>query len=187
MLGSASRRRLDLLAQVGIEPDIVHPADIDETPLGGELPRALVGRLALAKLDAVVAEHPDGFVLAADTVVALGRRIMGKPATADEAVAGLRMLSGRRHRVLSAVAIAAPGGQRRSSRVVSTTVHFARLGSAELQRLVAAGDWEGKAGGYAIQGHAAAFIPAINGSYSNVVGLPLAQTVALLTGLGWRW
>ena len=186
MLGSASRRRLDLLAQVGIAPDVVQPADIDETPRPGELPRDLVARLADAKLAAIRPAFADAYVLTADTVVAVGRRIVGKPATAEAAAAGLRLLSGRRHRVLSAVAVAAPGGGTTARRVVATTVRFARLDDGQVRGLVAAGDWQGKAGGYAIQGHAAAFIPTINGSYSNVVGLPLAQTVALLVGLGWR-
>ncbi len=186
VLGSASARRIELLAQVGIEPTVVDPAEIDETPAANELPRDLVRRLAEIKLGVVAARHADSFVVTADTVVALGRRVLGKPADAGEARRGLQALSGRRHRVLTAVAVGEPGGARRVVRVVDTVVHFARLDAGKLDWLVAQGDWQGKAGGYAIQGHASAFIPRINGSYSNVVGLPLMQTLSLLTGLGWR-
>lgn len=186
VLGSASSRRRELLTQVGVEPAVVDAAEIDESPAADELPRVLVRRLADMKLDVVSARHPESFVLTADTVVALGRRVLGKPADAVEAATGLRTLSGRRHRVWTGVAVMAPGGVRRAARVVGTVVQFARLDARQVDWLVEQGDWQGKAGGYAIQGCAAAYIPRINGSYSNVVGLPLAQTIGLLVGLGWR-
>ena len=185
VLASASPRRLELLRQVGIEPGVVESAEIDETPLKRELPRDHAARLAAAKAEAVAARHPGAFVLAADTVVALGRRIL--PKAEDAAAAGrcLALLSGRRHRVLGGVAVIAPDG-RRAARLVATAVKVKRLTDLEIAAYLASGEWRGKAGGYAIQGRAAAFIPWINGSYPNVVGLPLAETVALLTGLGWR-
>jgi septum formation protein len=184
VLASASPRRLSLLRQIGIEPDAVDPAEIDETPLKGELPRAHVQRLAQAKAAAVAARQPGAFVLAADTVVALGRRIL--PKAEDEAAARrcLEQLSGRRHRVLGGVVLVAPEG-RTAERLVTTAVRLKRLTRAEIERYLESGEWQGKAGGYAIQGRAAAFVPAINGSYSNVVGLPLAETAALLAGLGY--
>jgi len=185
ILASASPRRLDLLAQVGIVPGAVDPASMDETPGKREAPEALARRLARAKALAVASRHPDAFVLAADTVVALGRRVLGKPADAREAAAFLRLLSGRRHRVIGAVCIVDPGA-RAHERVVVTTVRFKRLTEAEIARYLAAGEWRDKAGGYAIQGHAAAFVAWISGSYSNVVGLPLHETAMLLEGLGWR-
>ena len=184
VLASASPRRLALLYQIGIAPDDLDPADIDETPLKGELPRAHVQRLAQAKAAAVAARQPGAFVLAADTVVALGRRILAK--AEDEATARrcLERLSGRRHRVLGAVVLVAPEG-RTAARLVTTAVRLKRLTGPEIDRYLESGEWQGKAGGYAIQGRAAAFVPAINGSYSNVVGLPLAETAALLAGLGY--
>jgi septum formation protein len=185
VLASASPRRLDLLRQIGIEPDRVDPADIDETPLRHELPPAHVLRLARAKAAAVQARHPDTFVLAADTVVACGRRILPKAETREEAERCLDLLSGRRHRVLGGVCVLAPDG-RRSVRVVLTSVRFRRLGEGERARYLEGGEWRGKAGGYAIQGRAAAFVPAINGSYANVVGLPVVEALAMLRGLGWR-
>jgi septum formation protein len=187
ILASSSPRRLALLRQAGVFPDrIVAPA-VDETPLPRELPRAHVLRLAEAKASDV-ARRPDAagaFVLAADTVVACGRRILGK--ADDEAAARrcLGLLSGRRHRVYTAVAVVAPDG-RRALRVALTVVRFKRLHARDIASYLASGEWRGKAGGYAIQGRAEAFIPAINGSYSNVVGLPLATTLDLLGGLGWR-
>ncbi len=184
VLASASPRRLALLHQVGIAPDAVAPADLDEAPRPRELPADYVRRVARDKAAAVAPRHGGAFVLAADTVVALGRRIL--PKAEDEATARdcLRRLSGRRHRVLGAVVVVAPDG-RRAERLVATTVSFKRLTAAEIEVYVASGEWRGKAGGYAIQGRAAAFIPRINGSYPNVVGLPLAETLALLTGLGY--
>ena len=185
VLASASPRRLDLLRQLDLEPAAVDPAEIDETPLRAELPRDHALRLAQAKAEAVAAHHPGVFVLAADTVVALGRRIL--PKAEDEATARrcLRQLSGRRHKVLGGLCVIAPDG-RRATRLVTTAVKMKRLSAAELDGYLASGEWRGKAGGYAIQGRAGAFIPWINGSYPNVVGLPLAETLALLTGLGFR-
>ena len=177
ILASASPRRLALLAQAGIRPDAVLPADIDETPGRGELPRACALRLALAKA-AAVAAGPADLVLSADTVVAVGRRNLGKPSDADEAAAFLRLLSGRRHRVITAVALRAGAVLRH--RVVETAVRFKALSPGEIAAELASGDWRGKAGGYAIQGSAGALIPWIGGSYSNVVGLPLTETVNLL-------
>ena len=183
VLASASPRRLELLAQVGLTPDAVDPAAIDETPLRHELPRSLARRLAAAKAAAVAVRHPQSYVLAADTVVACGRRILPKAETVDEARACLEILSGRRHRVWGGITVAAPGC-RMSSDVVCTVVALKRLTSAETDGYLASEEWRGKAGGYAIQGRAAAFIRFIEGSYSNVVGLPLYETVMLLGGLG---
>jgi septum formation protein len=192
VLASSSPRRLTLLRQVGIEPDRVEAPETDETPLKKELPPAYALRLAIAKA-AVVAERlgpAADYVLAADTVVACGRRILPKTATQAEAARCLDLLSGRRHRVHGGVCVLAPSagdGRRRSSaRVVTTMVRFKRLTDSEREHYLASGEWEGKAGGYAIQGLAAALIPAINGSYANVVGLPVAEVVAMLHGLGWR-
>jgi septum formation protein len=176
-----------LLRQVGVIPDRIEAPEVDETPLARELPRAHVLRLAEAKA-ADVARRPGAagaFILAADTVVACGRRILGKADDAAAAERYLRLLSGRRHRVYTAVAVVAPTG-RRAVRVALTVVRFKRLHEREIQRYLACGEWRGKAGGYAIQGRAEAFIASINGSYSNVVGLPLATTLDLLCGLGWR-
>ncbi len=187
ILASASPRRVELLAQVGIAPDQIDPAEIDETAGKDELPGPLARRLAVAKADAVAAHHGQAFVLAADTVVGVGRRIVGKPEDADEARRFLELLSGRRHRVYGGICLIAPansGGQRRVVRLINTMVRFKRLTVAEIDAYLATGEWRGKAGGYAIQGHAAAFIPAINGSYTNVVGLDVAAAAAMLAGLG---
>jgi septum formation protein len=181
VLASASPRRIALLAQIGVTPDQTLAPDIDETPLSGELPRQYAARLARAK----AAAGPTGkFVLAADTVVAAGRHILGKPATEDEARAILSLLSGRRHRVYTAIVLVAPDG-RRAERVVQSIVAFARIAPPELSTYLAAGEWRGKAGGYAIQGQAARFVRFLSGSYSNVVGLPLFETAQLLRGFGW--
>ena len=185
VLASASPRRLDLLRQIGLVPAFVDPAQLDETPLPRELPAAHAKRLAGAKADAVLPRHPGVFLLAADTVVACGRRILPKAEDEDTAAHCLSLLSGRRHRVLGAVEVAAPDG-RRLRRLVMTAVAFKRLSKSEIERYLASGEWRGKAGGYAIQGLAAAFIPWINGSYPNVVGLPLAEVWAMLQGLGFR-
>lgn len=182
ILGSASPRRRDLLAQIGVAPDAIAPADIDETPRKGELPRRYAERLAAEKAQAVVAD-PDDLVLTADTVVSAGRRILGKPADAAEAEAFLRLLSGRRHRVATAVALRR--GERLWLRLVETQVKLKRLSDAEIAAYLRCGEWRGKAGGYAIQGIAGAFIPWIGGSYSAVVGLPLTETANLLTGAGY--
>ncbi|MEX0923382.1 MAG: Maf family nucleotide pyrophosphatase [Rhodovibrionaceae bacterium] len=183
ILASASPRRLALLRQVGIEPAEVDPAALDETPLARELPRVYAARMAAAKAAAVAARHSGAFVLAADTVVACGRRILPKAESEAEARRCLELLSGRRHRVYGGVEAVAPDG-RAARRCVMTQVTFKRLTAPEIDAYLAGGEWRGKAGGYAIQGAAGAFIPSINGSTSNVVGLPLAETLALLRGLG---
>jgi len=185
VLASASPRRRDLLAQIGIVADTVDPADLDETPRPREMPGPHAMRLAREKATAVAARHPDAWVLAADTVVACGRRILPKPEAPAEARRCLRMLSGRAHRVFGAVCVFAPGGKARR-RLVQTVVRFKRLEAAEIEDYLAAGEWRGKAGGYAIQGRAAAFVRSLNGSYSNVVGLPLFEVAQMLKGLGWR-
>ena len=177
ILGSASPRRLDLLAQIGITPDQIRPADIDETPLRHEDARDYVRRMAAEKAQAVVAT-PDDIVLAADTVVTAGRRILGKPADAAEARAFLTLLAGRRHRVMTAISLRRHG--RAWSRLVETQVRMRPLSAAEIDDYLASGEWHGKAGGYAIQGRAGAFVNWIGGSFSAVVGLPLAETATLL-------
>ena len=182
VLASASPRRLALLAQIGVTPDRIAPADIDETPLPEELPRQAALRLARAKLAGVPADGP--FVLAADTVVGVGRRILPKAETEAEARACLKLLSGRRHRVLTAVTLRAPDG-RIAERLSESVVGFARLTPRQVDAYLASGEWRGKAGGYAIQGFAAAHIKFLSGSYSGVVGLPLFETAQLLRGLGW--
>ncbi|MCB9989602.1 MAG: septum formation protein Maf [Rhodospirillales bacterium] len=183
ILASASPRRLDLLAQAGIVPDEVIPADIDETPLKHETPRALVERLARGKAFVIAEKYPDAWVLAADTTVAAGRRILEKPADEAEARRFLDLLSGRRHRVIGGIALASPGGSL-ISRTSSTTVQFKYLTDSEKAAYVASRDWEGKAGGYGIQGAAEVFVKSINGSYSNIVGLSLYDTIAMLRGAG---
>jgi septum formation protein len=179
VLASASPRRLDLLRQVGIEPAKIDPAHIDETPGPRELPRAYALRMAKAKLAAVAGRHPGAVVLAADSVVVCGRRILPKAETEKDARACLDLLSGRRHRVLGGVAVGAPDGTVRA-RLIETVVRFKRLEPAEIDDYIVSDEWRGKAGGYAIQGRAACFVSFISGSYSNVVGLPLYETVALL-------
>ena len=183
VLASASPRRLDLLARIGIAPDAVDPAAIDEAPGKGELPRGHAARLAGEKAAAVRARHPDSVILAADTVVALGRRIL--PKAQDEATARrcLALLSGRRHKVIGAVAVIGADG-RTWRRLATSTVKFKRLERGEIEAYIAGGEWQGKAGGYAIQGRAAALIPWIEGSYSNIVGLPLYETAQLLRSAG---
>ena len=182
VLASASPRRLALLRQIGIEPGEVVAAAIDETPLPGELPRRAAQRLARLKAAQIV--RPGAFVLAADTVVAAGRRILPKAATPEEARFCLDLLSGRRHRVLTAVVLVAPAG-RRAERIVESVVGFARLTPAQKHAYLAGEEWRGKAGGYAIQGRAGAFVRFLSGSFSGVVGLPLFETAQLLRGLGW--
>ena len=183
ILGSGSPRRRELLAQIGVVPADIRPPDIDETPQKAELPRPYCIRMALEKAWAVEADAGD-IVLAADTTVALGRRILGKPEDEAEAGAFLRALSGRRHSVITAVAV------RREEtlwqRDVLTKVKMKRLSDAEITAYLATGDWRGKAGGYGIQGPAGALIPWISGSFTAVVGLPLAETATLLTAAGWR-
>ena len=182
VLASASPRRLDLLRQIGIEPTRVAPADIDETATKAELPVAYARRMARAKAAAVTS--PGEIVLAADTVVACGRRILPKADTAERARACLDLLSGRRHRVLGAVCIVGPDGTRRERLVVSV-VCFKRLSAAEIEAYLSSGEWHDKAGGYAIQGLAAGFVSFMSGSYSNVVGLPLFEVTQMLRSGGW--
>ncbi len=183
VLASASPRRLDLLAQIGLKPDAIVYPDVDETPRKGELPRDLALRLAEAKARAGAAAHPDAVVLGADTTVAVGRRNL--PKAEDEATARkcLALMSGRRHRVHTGVAVGMPGGALRS-RLASTVVSVKRLTEQEIAAYLASGEWRGKAGGYAIQGRFAMLVSSINGSYSNIVGLPLFETAALLRGAG---
>ncbi len=185
VLASESPRRKALLAQAGIAPDAVLPASVDETPLRGELPRPHAFRLARAKAQAAAQAWTGGaaIFLAADTVVACGRRILPKAGTDEEVRACLALLSGRRHRVLTAVALLAPDGRLRT-RLAETQVAFKRLSEPEITAYVRCGEGVGKAGGYAIQGRAEIFVRQINGSYSNVVGLPLLETLALLKGCG---
>lgn len=182
VLGSGSPRRLEILAQLGVVPDDIRPPDIDETPGRGELPRPYCQRMAREKADAVPCAA-DEVVLCADTTVALGRRILGKPADAGEAATFLHLLSGRRHRVVTAVAVKAGG--RILERDVVTAVRMKRLSDTEVNGYLATGDWQGKAGGYAIQGPAGAFVPWISGSFSAVMGLPVAETATLLSSVGW--
>lgn len=181
ILGSASPRRVELLAQIGVIPDEIRPADIDETPQKLEHPTVYVKRMALEKAHAITASK-DEIVLCADTVVAVGRRILGKPKNAENAVESLNLLSGRRHTVITSVAIKTPNAE--FEKTVTTSVKFKRLSDYEISAYIRSNEWQGKAGGYAIQGLASAFIPSINGSYSNVVGLPLTQTACLLQGAG---
>lgn len=184
VLASASPRRLELLAQIGIAPDRIDPADIDETPLRDETPPRLAARLAVSKAGVVAERSPDDVVLAADTVVAVGRRLLEKAADEAEATRFLKLLSGRNHRVFTGVAVAAGG--KTSHRVVETRVTFKPLSDAEIAAYVATGDWRGKAGGYGIQGPAGAFVIRIVGSHPAVMGLPLHETANLLAGVGWR-
>jgi septum formation protein len=186
VLGSGSPRRKELLAGLGIVPDLIQPPDIDETPRKGELPRPYAARLAREKVMAVPV-GPEDVVLCADTTVALGRRILGKPADAGEAAAFLVALGGRRHEVITAVAV------RRGDRVLAresvSAVKMKRLSDDELNAYLASGEWQGKAGGYGIQGLAGAFIPWISGSFTGIMGLPVAETAALLAAVGypvWR-
>ena len=183
VLASASPRRLELLARIGVVPDVISPADTDETPRKGEVPRRLAARLAAAKA-AAAAAPPGALVLAADTVVGLGRRVLPKADTEEEARRCLEMLSGRRHQVATGVALRLPDGRLRQ-RLVLTAVAFQRLTAAQIEDYVSRGEWRGKAGGYAIQGRAECFVRFLSGSHSNVVGLPLFETAQLLRGAGW--
>jgi septum formation protein len=190
ILASASPRRLELLQQVGLDPDALIPADLDETPKKGELPRVLAARLADEKAEAaakVAKTRPElasFYLLAADTVVSVGRRILPKCEVVDEAAQCLRLLSGRAHRVHSGLTLITPKGARRR-RLVETRVRFKRLSGDEIDAYLAAGEWRGKAGGYAIQGLAGGFIVKLVGSYSSVVGLPLYEALSLLAGEGY--
>ena len=190
VLASASPRRLALLQQIGIEPDALLPADLDETPHRNELPRSLAARLGVEKARTAAerlrkdAELGGAYVLAADTVVAVGRRILPKCEVTDEALQCLRLLSGRAHRVFTGISLATPKGAVRS-RLVESRIRFKRLSEAEIEAYIASGEWRGKAGGYAIQGLAGAFVVKLIGSYPAVVGLPLYETVSLLGGEGY--
>jgi septum formation protein len=185
VLASGSPRRLELLRQIGIDPADIDPPHIDETPRRDEPPLAYARRMARDKLAAIAPRHAGAWVLAADTVVACGRRILPKAETEQQARDCLKLLSGRRHRVLGGIALGSPDG-RVAERVAITSVAFKRLTQGEIDTYLGSGDWRGKAGGYAIQGHAAAFIPWINGSYSNVVGLSLSDVAGMLGSLGWQ-
>ena len=190
ILASGSPRRLSLLDQIGIEPDKLLPANVDETPLPKETPRALARRLARTKAEVTrrsAERDPElqkSYVLAADTVVAVGRRILPKPELTDEAAACLRLLSGRAHKVFTSVCLITPKGKVRQ-KLVETRLRFKRLSREEMETYLASGEWQGKAGGYAIQGRAGAFVTKLVGSYSNVVGLPLHETMDLLMGEGY--
>ncbi len=185
VLASASPRRLDLLARIGIVPDLVVPADVDESVPKGERPRDHALRLAREKAEAVAARHPDALVLAADTVVAVGRRILPKVEDEETLRACMKLLSGRRHRVMTGVALAAPGQPIRT-RLVETMIAMNALSSEEIDHYAAHGEWRGKAGGYALQGYGEVYVRHIAGSYSNVVGLPVAETRNLLKAAGYR-
>jgi septum formation protein len=191
LLASASPRRLALLAQIGVKPDAILPSEIDETPRRGEAPRALAQRLAMEKAMAAAAaasksaDPASALTLAADTVVCVGRRILPKCETLDQAEGCLSLLSGRGHRVYTGLALIAAGRAARR-RLVETRLRFKRLSRGEIEAYLASGEWRGKAGGYAIQGLAGAFVQRLVGSYSNVVGLPLAETAALLGGEGYH-
>ena len=190
VLASGSPRRIELLQQAGIEPDRIFPADLDETPLRAEHPRSLAKRLSSAKahkaVDGLKNEGQTGaFVLAADTVVAVGRRILPKADLVEEASNCLKLLSGRAHRVYTGVCLITPSGKVRQ-RLVETRVRFKRLSRDELDSYLASGEWRGKAGGYAIQGLAGSFVVKLVGSYTNVVGLPLYETISLLAGDGYK-
>jgi septum formation protein len=173
ILASASPRRLELLAQAGIVPARIIPADIDETPLKGELPRAYAQRISHGKAEKIKSTEKNALILSADTVVACGRRILGKAADATEAEKFLRLMSGRRHNVYTAVTLA--GAQKTKTFIVASAVKFTRLSDADIAAYIASNEWQGKAGAYAIQGLAATYISFISGSYSNIVGLPLHE------------
>ncbi len=181
VLASASPRRLDLLRQMGITPDAVAPADIDESARKGELPLVYAQRIAAEKAAAIRPLHPGAVILSADTVVACGRRILPKAETEQQARACLALLSGRRHRVISAVSVIDAAGVQRT-RPITSIVKFKRLSDADIAHYINSKEWQGKAGGYAIQGIAAEFIPFISGSYTAIVGLPLAETMQMLKG-----
>ena len=190
VLASGSPRRIELLQQAGIEPDRLFPAELDETPQRAEHPRSLAKRLSRGKAgkaaEGLKRDGEDGaYILAADTVVAVGRRILPKAELVDEASNCLRLLSGRSHRVYTGVCLITPSGKARQ-KLVETRVRFKRLSREELESYLASGEWRGKAGGYAIQGLAGSFVVKLSGSYSNVVGLPLYETVSLLTGDGFK-
>jgi septum formation protein len=184
ILASASPRRVELLGRLGIVPDAIVPADLDEAPLVKETPRNHVTRLARAKAAAIAPDHPNDLILAADTVVSMGRRLLPKANSRDEALTCLTMLSGANHRVTTAVAV--QHGDRSAYRCVESRLSFKRLSELEIRNYLDSGQWEGKAGGYGIQGLAGAFCTHLNGSYEGVMGLPLYETMCLLEGFGFR-
>jgi septum formation protein len=189
VLASGSPRRLALLGQIGLEPDVLMPAEVDETPDRGELPRTLAVRLAREKAEKVIErvrdnhDLRDAYIIGADTIVAVGRRILPKPELLEEAAACLRLLSGRTHRVYSGVCLVTPKNSIKT-RLVESRVRFKRLSSSDLESYLASGEWRGKAGGYAIQGLAGSFVVKLVGSYPNVVGMPLFETATMLAGEG---
>lgn len=185
ILASASPRRVDLLAMAGITPDAILPADIDETPLKHELPRDLCVRLARGKAEKIASENPGAIVLGADTVVACGRRDLGKPADADDARRMLDILSGRRHKILGGLCVIGSDGKVRT-RLCETIVAFSRLSKHNIDAYIESGEWDGKAGGYAVQGLAATFVKFISGSHSNIVGLSVYDAVRMLDSAGYK-
>jgi septum formation protein len=185
VLASSSPRRVELLKQIGITPDAIAPADIDETPLKGEHPRQLAQRLAAQKAQAIASHHPGCYILAADTTVACGTRLLDKAENTEYARHCLDMLSGRRHHVYGGIALIAPDGKIRT-RLIDTAVQFKRLSNQEIDHYIESGEWNGKAGGYAIQGLASSFVSFIRGSYSNIVGLSLYDTARMLEGAGYK-
>ncbi|MCW8915517.1 MAG: Maf family protein [Magnetovibrio sp.] len=182
ILASASPRRVELLAQIGIAPDQIIPADVDETPLADESPLTMAKRLATDKARAIQAEHPHACIIGADTIVCVGRRILGKPADETQARDYLNLLSGRAHRVIGGLAILSPTGD--VIKAITTKVQFKRLSTEEINGYIASEEWQGKAGAYAIQGRAGAFVKALSGSYANVVGLSLHDVAGALKGCG---
>ncbi|HEY1096854.1 MAG TPA: nucleoside triphosphate pyrophosphatase [Alphaproteobacteria bacterium] len=185
ILGSSSPRRLDILNQIGMPPDVVVGADIDETPLKGELPHLYCKRIAQGKNDALASQYPDDYLVTADTTVVVGRRILGNPADEAEALRMMRLLSGRNHRVYTAVVVRAPDG-RVSLRLVESRVKVKNIADADLAAALAIGEWKGRAGGYSYIGYFSRFIQKMTGSSSAILGLPAYETVNLLTGLGYK-
>lgn len=185
ILASASPRRKSLLEQVGITPDIIEAADIDETPLKNELPRDYAKRISIEKANKIFQKYKDDFVISADTVVSCGRRILPKAESDQQVVECLKLLSGRQHSVITSVSVINANGQK-STRVIETKVKIKRLSDTDIKNYVHCGEGIGKAGGYAIQGAAAVYVKSLNGSYSSVVGLPLYETVSMLNGMGWK-
>ncbi|MBP0438533.1 Maf-like protein [Tianweitania sediminis] len=191
VLASGSPRRIELLQQAGLEPDRILPADVDETPARNEIPRSLAKRLSREKAERALSilkaenDSDDAFILAADTVVAVGRRVLPKAAISDEAVDCLQLLSGRSHRVYTGICVITPGGKIRQ-KLVETRLRFKRLSRREIDRYLESGEWRGKAGGYAIQGLAGSWVVKLIGSYTNVVGLPLYEALGLLAGDGFN-
>jgi septum formation protein len=185
ILASASKGRLGLLEEAGLKPDLIAAMDVDETPLKNEKPAALVVRLAEIKAKDAHEKHPDAFIIAADTLGAVGTRIIGKAADEDEARAAFKLMSGRRHKVHTGVCVINPEGKL-TKRLVSTIVKLKRLSKEEIDWYLAAGEWEGKSGCYSIQGKGSLFMEGINGSYSGIVGLPLCETLKMLKGLGYK-